>query len=130
MRQACDEAAADRFGELYEDNRYASGLLPQRLQRQRAADQDNVRSEAHELDRMGPYSVGVCATPAIVDVDVAAVAPAQLIKPLPERCHIRQCFWISLSERTEHSNSSDVGRLLRARRERPCSRTAEQRDEL
>ena len=130
-RQACDQAGADRIGDLCEDDRYAAGLLQQRLQRQRAADQDHVRIEAHELFRLGADAPGVGAAPAIVDAGVAAVGPPQLLQRLPERREIGLHCWIVLGERIQHANPSDAVGLLRARREGPrCRRAAEQRDEL
>jgi hypothetical protein len=100
------------------------------LQRQRAADQDHVRIEAHELFRLGADAPGVGSAPAIVDADVAAVGPAQLLEGLPERRDVGLHLRIVLGERIQHANPSDAVGLLRSRRERPCRRAAEQRDEL
>ena len=47
---------------LDDDDRYATGLLLQGLQRQRGADQDHVRVEAHELDRLRDLSGPLTAT--------------------------------------------------------------------
>src|SRR5262249_8220941 len=85
MRQASNEAAADRIGNLGEDDRDAAGLPLQGLQCQRGADQDHVGLEADQFFRMGANAPGVGATPAIVNADVAAVTPAEFFKRLPER---------------------------------------------
>jgi hypothetical protein len=84
-RQAGDEAAADRIGDPGEDDRDAAGFLLQWLQCQRGADQDDVGVEAYQLFRVGTDARRVGAAPAIVDADVAAVAPAEFFKRLPER---------------------------------------------
>src|SRR5262249_53679677 len=60
---------------------------------------------------------------------VAAVAPAEFFKRLPERRQVRPRFRIILDERVEHADPADTVGLLRPRRNRPRSRAAEQRDE-
>src|SRR5262249_21135245 len=85
---------------------------------------------AHQLFRVGTDARRVGAAPAIVDADVAAVAPAELLKRLPERRQVRPRFRIILDERVEHADPADTVCLLRPRRQRPRHRAADQRDDL
>jgi hypothetical protein len=53
------------------------------------------------------------------------------VQPLAERHEAGQSFLIVRRQIREHADAAHPCRLLRARRERPCScRAAEQRDEI
>src|SRR5262249_44091436 len=117
-------------GDRGEDDRDAAGFLLQWLQCQRGADQDDVGVEAYQLFRVGTDARRVGAAPAIVDADVAAVAPAEFFKRLPERRQVRPRFRIILDERVEHADPADTVCLLRPCRERPCCRAADKADEV
>src|SRR5262245_65509323 len=67
---------------------------------------------------------------AIVDADATAFLPAELLKCLSERRQSRLCLRIIFGVADEHSDAANLCRLLRTRRKRPSSRSAEQRDEL
>src|SRR5262249_7958809 len=70
------------------------------------------------------------AGPAIVDAHVAAFYPSQFLKPLLQRFDPKLSFCV-ISDTHEDTDSPHPLALLRARRERPCSRrAAKQRDEL
>ena len=62
-----------------------------------------------------------------VDLQVAALAPAQLLQGLCERRETRMSLRIVPS--TEHADAPHPLWLLRARSERPRCRASEQRDE-
>src|SRR5262245_20974853 len=68
--------------------------------------------------------------PASIDPQIAAVHPAQFLQLLDERCALRPSFRIALRPAHQHADLPHPLGLLRARRERPRSRAAEQRDEL
>src|SRR5258708_38036438 len=53
-RQTIDEAAADRINHRHEHDRHGASRLLQRLQYQRAADQDDVRLQTPQLRPIGP----------------------------------------------------------------------------
>src|SRR5215468_5472645 len=72
---------------------------------------------------------GVVATPSIVDLHVVADSPAQLLQPLMESCEARLSFSIIGDGIHEHPDPAHL-RLLRTRRKRPRSRTADERDEI
>src|SRR5262249_40070718 len=68
---------------------------------------------------------------AIVDLDAPAFLPPEVLKPLSERRKAGLCLRVVLAVANEHSDPTQLGRLLRAGRERPRRRSpAEQRDEL
>src|SRR5262249_4023140 len=67
---------------------------------------------------------------AILDPQIAALAPAQFQQPLQERREPNLHVRIVRSSRHEHADAPHLIALLRARRERPRGRTAHQRDEL
>src|SRR5262249_29385172 len=70
------------------------------------------------------------ATPTIVDPHVAARRPPCFLQPLCERGNTRVPFRIVSSQIDEHTDAPHPLGLLRARRERPRRRAAQQRDEL
>src|SRR5262245_38723193 len=69
----------------------------------------------------------ITQAPAILDPQVAALAPAQLLQRLLER---RELGTAGGGTACEHADAPHLLALLRARRERPCRRRAEQRDAL
>ena len=76
-------------------------------------------------------SVGrIACGPAIFDPHVVAVGPAKLLQALLERPEAELSFRIVRGEGHEHANPPYPIWLLRARRERPCRRAADKRDEL
>jgi hypothetical protein len=74
-------------------------------------------------------AVGVAHAPAVVDPYIAAFAPAQFLQRLQERDPTGPRFRIVLGQVHEHTDAPHPLDRLRARRERPRRRTAEQRDE-
>src|SRR5215470_14636837 len=67
---------------------------------------------------------------AMINPHIVSVAPAQLLQPLLE---CRKAFLVLLivhGRGREHADALNPAQLLRARRERPRHRAAEQRDEL
>src|SRR6516165_2201671 len=78
--------------------------------------------------RPGLCTFGIAPAPAILEPDVAAITPAQLLERLEERRDVGLTFTIGL--RVKRDQHADPPGLLRARRERPCGRrAAKQRDE-
>src|SRR5262249_25884595 len=59
-----------------------------------------------------------------------AVDPAQFLQPAQERRDAGSAFRIVRGGAHQHADASHPLRLLRARRERPRGRAAEQRDEI
>ena len=67
---------------------------------------------------------------AKVDLDVAAIDPAQFLQALYQLPDQGVPFWLALREHTQKSDARHRAGLLPSRRERPRSRRAEQRDEV
>jgi hypothetical protein len=84
-RQAFDEAAADRVGDIHEHNWHGTGRLLQR-QHGRAADgQDNVRPGRDQFRCVPASTVRIGPSPASVDPHVAADGPPELLEPVATR---------------------------------------------
>src|SRR5262245_42756734 len=74
--------------------------------------------------------VGGCRR-AILDSDVAAFYPSELLESVPECRDLGVPFWIGLGMRHQHTDARHTFALLRARCDRQRHRrTTEQRDEL
>lgn len=82
-RQACGEAAADRIGDLHEDDRDFARLLEHRSSHGCAVGQDQVGLQRDEFFRVSLQRIHVECRPA--DPKVAAVRPPELLKLLPQR---------------------------------------------
>jgi hypothetical protein len=79
---------------------------------------------------VSPYTAGIGASKAGLDLGVAAICPAQLLECLLKRRHSGLSFPI-VGTANQHADPPHPLRLLLARRERPRgSRAADQRDEL
>src|SRR4029453_13876835 len=84
---------------------------------------EDVRRQRGQFRRVSTNVVG--RGPASVDLQVAAVAPAQLLQGLCERREAGLSFCIVRGHIHEHADTSHPLALLRARREWPrsCSST-------
>src|ERR1700730_1393234 len=100
MRQAGDEPAFDRIGNLHKNDWYVMGLLLQRLHRKRSGGKNRVRFKVHELDHIFLYARRIGIAPAIVDVNVAVICPTHCFKCFSKRREIGASFWIALDEST------------------------------
>src|SRR5262249_13896618 len=86
-----------------------------------------------QCDQLGGVSlqtICVAAAPAIFDADVLPHSPTQLLESLQKRRVAGLSFRIVCRQGREHADAPHPLALLRARRERPCGRAAEQRDEI
>src|SRR5262249_29770605 len=89
-----------------------------------------VRHERNQFRRVSANVVGIVRAPTIVDPHVAADGPAKFPEPLQERRIAGLCFRLVRSDGGKHADPPHALALLRARRERPRCRAAEQRDEI
>jgi hypothetical protein len=88
---------------------------------------DEVDLAVDELGRDLGGALGAGLRPAIFDRDGAALDPAKFVQSLNKSSGP----WTpGRSVRAQDPNSRQLCRLLPARRERPCPRADEQRDEL
>src|SRR5262249_31599278 len=91
--------------------------------------QNDVRGERHQFRSVFTRGIGIPATPAVVDPDVLADRPPQLLQTLRKRREAGLRLWIVGLPGHQHTDAPHPFGLLRARRERARCRAAEQRDE-
>src|SRR5262245_17648703 len=115
--------------DLDKDDWYCVGLDSQCGQSGRSVDDDDVRCRARQLFCQRMRAVNVARSPVIVRPDVACFRPTQVLQRLAERRNARLCLRIALGKAHQHADPPHALALLRARRDRPCCRAAEQRDE-
>src|SRR5262249_33978770 len=130
MRQTRNEALIDGIVDRRHDYGNGTGGLPHRPNDWRGIGDDYVGRERHQFCRVSPYAADVAPTKARLDLDVAAFGPAQFTKSLQERCEAGASFRIVCGPVYQHADAPHPLSLLRARRQRPRRRAAEQRDEL
>src|SRR5262249_40625591 len=95
----------------------------------------NMRSiseacKAYEFLCQRPHTRCFARGPSGLDPQVASLNPTQILKPALESRYTGLSLRIAFSEVHEDRDPPHPLALLRARRERPRSRAAEQRDEL
>jgi|SRR6516162_1958729 hypothetical protein len=91
---------------------------------------DCVWRERRQLCCVSANFSGLGCGPASVNLHVAADAPAGLLETLQERPDAGLKFQIVRSRGQENADAPHPLALLRARRERPSRRAAEECDEL
>src|SRR5262249_3827680 len=127
-RQTRDEAHADRVPHRCEHDRDDRRRLLCRHYGWGSPRDDDVDFEPGKLGRDLGQAIAAPVCPAIFDRDRAALDPTEVVEP-PRECGRPLAFRQRCAVAQEPDNWS-LPRLLRARRERPRCRTAEQRDEL
>src|SRR6516165_8808364 len=130
MGQARNHAGPDQINGHDDDWNRVRRLLQDRDHA--TADGDNgIRVALDEARGVAAHQVRIVGRPALVERDFAALDPAEPVQLLFERAH--PFLYLLLGLRIRHQNPDppqSLARLLRARRERPRGRAAEQRDEL
>src|SRR5262249_51351934 len=84
-------------------------------------------AETDDLGRDWGEALGASFRPVILDRDGAILDPAEFMQSLGESGD--QFAFRRTRAQARESDGPQLSRLLRARRERPCRRAAEQRDE-
>src|SRR5215510_12348149 len=129
--QAFNEAGPNRIRGQRKHDRYGASRLQQRRYDRAPSSQDDVRRERDQFRRVSAKEFGIARAPTILDPDVAADGPTQLLQALQERRVASLSFRIVRAQVHEHADAPHPLALLRMRRERPSRRrAAEQRDEL
>src|SRR5215469_10493717 len=129
MRQTCDQPLAERIGNREEHDRYGAGRLQEAFGRRRGMGDQYVGLQSDQLfcECLNSDCVGIA--PAIIDSKVASIRPAELLKALLKYGHAGADIGNAFRNRHQHADTTNSLRLLRACRERPRRRAAEQRDE-
>src|SRR5262245_5617612 len=86
LRQAIDEARADRIGYLCEHNWHGARRVHQRPYGHSASSQYDVRRKRDQFRGILANALGIASGPAGVDPHVAAIGPTELLQALYE-CH-------------------------------------------
>ena len=92
--------------------------------------EDDVRRERGQFRGVSANVIGIDPCPTKFDPHAAAIGPAQLRQLLDQRGDAGDCFRVGRGRGVQHADPPYRAGLLRARRDRPRSRAAEQRDEL
>src|ERR1700733_10273184 len=121
MREACDQAVADRIGYLSENDRNRARLLLQGSCRGQSQSVDGFGRYGHKL---GSSHGCLCEIPggeAVFKVDVLAVDPSGTLHRILERWKRLTCRRVVRARciADEHTYLPHPLRLLRLRRERP-----------
>src|SRR5262249_52861960 len=77
-----------------------------------------------------PVLACLAGAPTILDADADIIGPAQLLQPLLECRDLEARFRIVRDPSHQHADAPHALALLRARRERPRCRAADERDEV
>src|SRR5262249_4811105 len=93
----------------------------------RSIEDDHRRLAAEQVGGEARQPIRLIVRPALLDSDVASVDEPFLAQAVAKLCHDRR---ERRSGRAAQQPDYRHRRLLCARRERPCCRAAEQRDEL
>src|SRR5262249_9082219 len=114
-----------------EDDRDGAGFALEGLHHRSDAGEDQVGCRSDELGRVFLEELGVARGPAVLEADVVAFLPAELLHRLPERREPRLRFGVALGSGRDDPDPPHPFGLLRPRRERPSRRrAAEQRYEV
>src|SRR5262249_41331331 len=129
-RQVVDVAVTDRVGGNREHDRHGARLLQQWPRSRIAARQDDVWCERGQLGRMSTDFAGIGRGPPDFDAHGGADGPAQWRQRLQDRAHAGLPYLIIRGRGQQHAYTAHSLGPLRARRERPCRRAAEEQYEL
>src|SRR5262249_3089838 len=91
---------------------------------------DEVRCRTHQLCRVSLDLTQISTRVSMLDSDIAVLGPAERLETLAKCNDPTQHFGIVLGVWMQECDVRQPLALLRARRERPRRRAAEQRDEV
>jgi hypothetical protein len=123
-----DEAGGDRIADDRHDDGYRARGVLERLGGWRPSGDNHIDLRSHELGSQVGQPVGPILSPFPLDGDGSSIDIPEVAQALHERLDPSR-------ERVRGTQQKDADArhsagLLRARRERPCRRTPEERDEL
>src|SRR5208282_1680403 len=85
---------------------------------------DDVRRQIDQLLCKNFDAADVTASPTVIDLEIAALAPTELVETLPKCLNARTCVRVVLGGRHQNANPTHPLALLRPRGERPRERSA------
>src|SRR5579862_4951226 len=128
--KAVDEAAADGVGDHNEDDRNCFRFALQRFDDRGGRANDQIGLKSNKLFRKRRHAFQIGGGPAVIDRNVAADVPAEVLQRFGEFGQARLRLRIALGVSHQHADPAHTAGLLRARGERPGRRAADKRDEL
>jgi len=124
------KAGADWIRDDRKHDGYGARHLQHPLERRAAGGENDVRPQRDQLCCVSANDLRIATAPAIVDADVAPVAPAQLLELFREHCGSCQGHRL-VGDAGEGAEAPHPLALLRPRRKRPCGCcAANESDEL
>src|SRR5262249_27025861 len=84
LRQTLDIASPDRIGDTGEHNRHGACRFQQRSNGGAGRGEKDIGSERHQFGCVSAHRFRIADAPTIVDADVLAYRPAQLLQALRE----------------------------------------------
>src|SRR5215471_19716143 len=128
--QACYKATANGIGNLNKYDRHSPRRLLQSGQSWGARRKDDVRRQCHQFRCSFRNKVEITSIPTILNLQIAAVGPAQLLQFFDECRDPCQSFGIIFWKWNQDADASHPFRLLRVSRNRPCRRRANKPEEI
>src|SRR6266567_275371 len=125
--QACDKAVVHRVGNQHEHDRCRAGLPQQRLNPGSTGSDDDFRARLDKIFRKFLHSFNVPGRPTVVDADIAAIDPAEVLKRLFKCCDTGPRLGVTHCHSHQNADLAHSAGLLRGRGERPRRRAAEKR---
>src|SRR5262249_54524650 len=125
-RQIRDYPLLHGIGDLHEYDWYGSGLALKRGNCRRPLRNENIWPKSEQFGRERWGTLIVAGYPSNIESQISTVAPTELPKATAQIRQVRLPLLIAFSKRHQQANSTDVRRLLRVHRERPCRRAADQ----
>ena len=113
--------AAVGIGDVGKDDRHGAIETPQRRHAQSATRKNDV-GRRDQLRCTFLLKVRVILAPTNIDLDIAALAPAQLLQTLFECLNSSLTLGIRCGPVHQHADATYTIGLLRTRRERTCDR--------
>jgi hypothetical protein len=92
--------------------------------------EDHIRLQADKFGRKYSITINLTFRPSVVDPDVAAINPSQLLKTLIKFGSPGLHQLILFSAGHQRTDALHAARLLRPRRQRPCRCAADCRNEI
>ena len=131
MGQARNKAETDRIDRQREHDRNGGGDALECRDDRCAVGEDHIGRERYQFLGIAVDKLLLAGRPAVFDVDVLAVPPAEVRETLSECGEAFLVVGSAFVARHQHADHGHAARLLRARRARPGDEcAAEERDEL
>ena len=107
-----NQAHTDGIEHKYENNRYRARLLPQRYERRRGARENCIRRQADQLRRVRLEESWIVGGKAVIDSDILAFDPSELLQGMHKGRHIPLAARVILWPRHQPADTAHAFGLL------------------